>query len=386
MLNKNNLFFFLTGIVLFLIGCHASQQLGNRPLSVYQPEFSVPALLEQEGELTNLLIKLPKGNFEITVNVYESFRGKSPIFDYQEEVKLPTEKVIPIPLPIRNSIFPVAIRIIDLDNNLQFEDLLIPEDNLSASRQHLKTTTVDGAPFFDRYLNIGSALRFQSENPSIQHIYIQYTTTSYTPAPPPASSTYSFIPVSSSGPVTKHSIKEPYLFDKAGLYFIKYSQNSKNGFFLKVADAEFPKLTDIEDLILSIRYITKNAEYKELNASPNKKETLDEFWLARSSSKERARYLIKNYYNRIQQANIHFTTYKAGWKTDRGLIYTIFGAPKQVEKTGEYEYWFYEENSARPKVSFFFDRIDSQLILRRSPFLEPAWNGQISLWRQGIIP
>ena len=40
---------------------------------------------------------------------------------------------------------------------------------------------------------------------------------------------------------------------------------------------------------------------------------------------QKAKSLIAIYYNRIQNANLHFTTFKEGWKTDRGMIYVVFG-------------------------------------------------------------
>ena len=42
-------------------------------------------------------------------------------------------------------------------------------------------------------------------------------------------------------------------------------------------------------------------------------------------SLERAKELIKNYYGRLQHANLFFTSYLEGWKTDRGMIFMIFG-------------------------------------------------------------
>ncbi|MCH7783138.1 GWxTD domain-containing protein [candidate division KSB1 bacterium] len=36
------------------------------------------------------------------------------------------------------------------------------------------------------------------------------------------------------------------------------------------------------------------------------------------------------YYRRVRFANEEFTQYKDGWKTDRGMIYILFGPPNQV--------------------------------------------------------
>ena len=38
----------------------------------------------------------------------------------------------------------------------------------------------------------------------------------------------------------------------------------------------------------------------------------------------------EGYYRRVRFANEEFTQYKDGWKTDRGMIYILFGPPNQV--------------------------------------------------------
>ena len=43
----------------------------------------------------------------------------------------------------------------------------------------------------------------------------------------------------------------------------------------------------------------------------------------------------EEYFRRVRYANQYFTVFRDGWRTDRGLIYIIFGPPSEVFR---YEY------------------------------------------------
>ncbi|MBL0095447.1 MAG: GWxTD domain-containing protein [Bacteroidetes bacterium] len=65
-------------------------------------------------------------------------------------------------------------------------------------------------------------------------------------------------------------------------------------------DADFPKVTRAEQLIESTRYITTRKEYMQLMNEADKKAALDKFWLEIGGQPERARNLIRSYYNRVR--------------------------------------------------------------------------------------
>ena len=54
-----------------------------------------------------------------------------------------------------------------------------------------------------------------------------------------------------------------------------------------------------------------------------------------------SRFSLLNLYNCLKlcfsSVTSLFTSYKQGWKTDKGMIYIIFGAPDEVLKDGERE-------------------------------------------------
>ena len=93
-------------------------------------------------------------------------------------------------------------------------------------------------------------------------------------------------------------------------------------------------------------------EYRQILSSQKIKLEIDNFWLKTSGSTERARELIKIYYNRVKYANEYFTSDREGWKTDRGMIYVLFGPPAKLYKSDNEEKWVYIQNNL--EVPFVF--------------------------------
>ena len=85
---------------------------------------------------------------------------------------------------------------------------------------------------------------------------------------------------------------------------------------------------------------------------------------------ERARTLIREFYTRVESANNYFTSYLEGWKTDRGIIYIIYGVPNVVYKNKDYENWIYGEENNMMSINFTFHRVNN-----------PASNNDFSLSR-----
>ena len=78
------------------------------------------------------------------------------------------------------------------------------------------------------------------------------------------------------------------------------------------------------------------------NSFPTDKEkAFEQFWLKMAGTKERAKYVIAEYYKRVEKANVLFTSYKEGWKTDRGMLTIVMGMPNTVYKTTRGETWIY---------------------------------------------
>ncbi len=178
--------------------------------------------------------------------------------------------------------------------------------------------------------------------------------------------------------------------EEKGLYHFQSSDNLNSGPTVFNFQKHFPKIKTPENMIAPMRYISTKKEFDDLNMAENKKEAVDKFWLEISGSTDRARTLISEYYNRVENANDYFTSYMEGWKTDRGLIYIIYGSPNVVYKNKNYENWIYGEENNMMSISFVFQKVnnpisDNDFTLSRSPIFKNSWFRAVDSWRSGRI-
>ena len=184
--------------------------------------------------------------------------------------------------------------------------------------------------------------------------------------------------------------EEPVYLDKTGIYHFQYDTLVKEGLTVFRFEEDFPRLTAAESLIESIRFLTTREEYDKIRSSTDKKQAVDEYWLSMAGNRERARVLIRSYYSRVQYANFFFTSYFEGWKTDRGLIYIIFGPPSSIYRDNDSESWNYSQVNNYGPLSFTFDRINNPFSpndyrLRRSIYYELPWYRAVDTWRDGRV-
>lgn len=126
-----------------------------------------------------------------------------------------------------------------------------------------------------------------------------------------------------------------------------------------VKSVGFPFLRTPEALAEPLYYLQSQKEYNELMAisdSDSLKTAVDNFWLKNIKSKSKAREVINLYYNRVEEANKYFSNYKAGWKTDRGMIYILFGPPLYTTTFFNYIRWAYTSDQYDPQTTFYFNK------------------------------
>jgi GWxTD domain-containing protein len=180
-----------------------------------------------------------------------------------------------------------------------------------------------------------------------------------------------------------------YTFISNGLYTIR--DDSLNQVYAILCLHEgFPKLNKVDYLIEPTRYISTQSEFEKLNIDLDKKAAVDNFWLTISNDFNRAKQILGEYYKRVESANRYFTDVQEGWKTDRGLIYLIYGTPSTIYKGYNYENWVYGEETNMLSITFKFRRLNSPLskntyILERSQNFKSAWYRAVDNWRQGRV-
>lgn len=181
-----------------------------------------------------------------------------------------------------------------------------------------------------------------------------------------------------------------YTVKETGLYHLQQSESNKLGPTIFNFQEHFPKIKSAENMIGPMRYISTKKEYEELTTSDNKKMAVDKFWLNIAGSSDRAKTLIREYYSRVENSNNYFTSYLEGWKTDRGIIYIIFGSPNVVYKNKSYENWIYGEENNMMSISFVFHKVENPIsnndyTLSRSAIFKNTWFRAVDSWRNGRI-
>lgn len=159
---------------------------------------------------------------------------------------------------------------------------------------------------------------------------------------------------------------------------------------LRVNEGSFPAITSLSDMIESLRYISSRREHERMSQSREAKRELDAFWLDCGGSKERTRDLIRTYYGRVEEANRQFSSFTAGWKTDRGLVHIVFGNPARILIEPTQEVWIYGDENSVSSVRFEFERIATPVtpehfILRRNFMYRTDWDRAVTYWRNGRI-
>jgi GWxTD domain-containing protein len=181
----------------------------------------------------------------------------------------------------------------------------------------------------------------------------------------------------------KHNLSDPITFNKTGLYLVQSDTNSTEGFAFRVED-DYPRLARIESLADPLIYVCTKQEFERIKQAKGDKKAFDRVILSITQNQERARNFMRSYFRRVELANQYFTSYKEGWKTDRGMIYIIFGLPDQVYRFTDREVWSYKNTMF--KITFDFVRSstlfdpDNFVLVREKKFQE-TWYEVVDLWR-----
>jgi GWxTD domain-containing protein len=172
-------------------------------------------------------------------------------------------------------------------------------------------------------------------------------------------------------------------FSQKGLYLLQRDTSLAEGLAIRAED-DYPRLGRIPSLAGPLVYICTKQEYDKLVAAKNEKKIFDRVILSITNDTDRARKLMRSYFRRVELANQYFTSYKEGWKTDRGMIFIVFGLPDEVFKFHDREVWAYDNEDY--KVTFNFTKSSSvfdpdNYVLIREKKYQQTWYEVIDLWR-----
>jgi GWxTD domain-containing protein len=242
------------------------------------------------------------------------------------------------------------------------------------------------------YVNAGDTIRLSDLTNTTKRLYgVRYrhdfeaasSPMNTSPRPAPKS-----LAVDSTLTITTN---QPFVLPKEGLYYFTEDTTAENGIGLVVADNRFPKLTRPEKLVKPVLYMSTSSEITEMSQAQDVKKALDRYWLSlMSGNEETARRTIKAYYDRVEDANRLFTSYKEGWKTDKGMIYIVLGPPDRIQRNREREVWVYNRRPNVSEINFTFTKKSNQFVedhyeLVRFMEYQPVWYPIVEAWRTGAI-
>lgn len=150
-----------------------------------------------------------------------------------------------------------------------------------------------------------------------------------------------------------------------GKYLIELNvKNSRGETFASTSKSFYSRwigaptaIQDLDKAVDQLIYIATEKELDYIKDAPNKEEKQKryvEFWKKKDpapSTEENE--VFDEYYRRIEYSNKNFSHYTEGWKTDRGMVFIILGAPNSVDRhpfdydAKPYEVWEYFQLNRR---------------------------------------
>ena len=257
--------------------------------------------------------------------------------------------------------------------------------------QNYMVTGANGYPSFDRVFQSGEYFHVQYNRKGVDTVYVKYYQ-NMTPLPRPpvtnlSSTRPDFIPDSIFA--YPYSDTARVLLPDKGMYHIQVDPYKPGGLTLFNFGDNYPRVASVADMIGPMAYLASSVEFNELANQTNMKLAVDNFWLESAGNVQTARELIRVYYNRVFFANYFFTSYKEGWKTDRGMMFIVYGPPNILTKKGDTEIWVYYRKKSREPLQFTFSRhaspyTQNDFMMVRN-FVTSMWVQAVRDWRSGKI-
>ena len=165
--------------------------------------------------------------------------------------------------------------------------------------------------------------------------------------------------------------------------------------YFLIRRTSFPRLELVSELIPPLVYLADAPEWEALQDSagtPAARRQFDSFWGRHMTDRTVASNMVRRYFSRVEEANLRYSEFKEGWKTDRGMVYIMLGEPLFVERNLESEIWYYSYSGNRGERSFVFHRVwrertpdvIEEFLLDRSFEFERFWRGEVDRWRRGL--
>ena len=284
------------------------------------------------------------------------------------------------------------IEIVDIKRSKNYYGTVSVNKSIFSNRQFFLLKDSNNKVVYNNYFSSDQLIFIESEV-NQTNLYVTNNNISFPLSPPPFSKSHqpSYPKKSSSShQLSKINKRFSFKFPKEGFVFFQLDTLSDDGFTLFNFHANYPELKESKLLIPPLRYLTTKQEFNQLTSNINPKIAVDQYWLGKAASKERARSLIRTYYSRVELANKLFTCHLEGWKTDRGLISIIFGPPTYISSNRNNEVWNYGVDNNINALKFVFDKkinpfSSNDFVLKRNYSYKNPWYRAVESWRNGKV-
>ncbi|HZK09424.1 MAG TPA: GWxTD domain-containing protein [Bacteroidales bacterium] len=285
----------------------------------------------------------------------------------------------------------LQIRFADLNKD---EAVLYPRMIYKASpgnTQNFLPVDENGAIVYTDWISWKTKFNVRTNRRDLGKMVVSYFEESFPPAIPPFAGShpeaYQYRPQKTTLLPLANGQSEYVQYVKEGIYHFQNDTTQREGLTLFRFYDDYPEVTRPKQMVEPLRYLTSNTEFKQLEQSLDPRQAIDSFWVATAGNPERATELIRDYYSRVQYANRYFTSHKEGWKTDRGMLYIIYGAPSTVYRRKDIETWIYGKQGNRVFLRFDFIRAinpftNNDFELQRDPQFKEQWYNAVYFWRR----
>ena len=407
-------------LAFLLVGCYSSTRLSNQNLSylywkesgTLHPKYNVYHLSDSVSKFfcyikpSELLFTREDGDEEFKASYKIRYR-LLPAYESKEVLDSATYKFYPTKAEAKSAILQEIKFKTPRVGNLLLEVSVIDVQRKQTARSfiNINKTGVDNRqsflvykrtadrPLFKNYLSEREKVNVHSDLEGVERLLLKYYKSKFPISSPPFS-----VKVHPPFNGKPDSLANMHLedgntsitFADAGIYHLISDTGTNGGITFFVYDNNFPRLTQPEELIGPLRYITTRQEYSEMRLLDNKKLAVDNFWLNVTGNPDRGRKIIKHFYGRVEESNRFFSSYLEGWKSDRGMIFIVYGPPDVVYKNSHSESWTYGEEGNITSVNFTFYKAenpfsDNDFRLSRSAIYKNSWFHAVDAWRQGIV-
>ena len=413
----------ICGLALFLASCSSSNNSqgnkSNKPVlynpasTSLHPKLGIYHISDTESQLfiminTNELLVseansegVPKSDIRIHYQMFDctdiennKLVNDSSTFINAVEIRQ-QQKIIVFPIAVRaeqGRRYLLSVQITDLLRRNTIRQFISVNKTSVFSGQNYKVMTLNGSPKLENTINEKDIIRIEYRRKPADKLFIKYMNITQPIASSPVSTVTAEALTFKPDSIWEQAYNPNtnFMFGYEGLYLIQVDTAKQEGLLLMNYGTSFPVEDRTSQLIQPVQYFLNENEYRKLNAVEVPKKMMDNFWLATTGSTDKARMLIRVFYTRLSYANMYFTDFKEGWKTDRGMIYLIYGLPNNINKGSNSETWEYTRKQQANPLTFVFERQPSPyseeyFVLRRGDAQPTYWRQAIDSWRKGQI-